>query len=133
MTGQGSALLERQATRRAVLAGAVLLVAAVLPVSAVDSGPVVCPVRRLTGRPCPGCGLTRSLNRTLHGRLGQAAAAHPAGPAAAALLGAWALTGPVHAGTVLDPRTWTTSRARRASFGLTAVAWLAWAGWRAFS
>lgn len=131
MTSRAVPSLEREASRRAVLAGAVLLAAAVLPVSAVDSGPVLCPVRRLTGRPCPGCGLTRSLNRSAHGRLGSAVAAHPAGPAAAAVLGAWALTGPAHAETALDPRTWTTTRARRAALALTALTWLAWACWRA--
>jgi uncharacterized protein DUF2752 len=43
-----------------------LLAAAALPENAVDDGPIVCPFRRLTGRPCPACGLTRSWSAALH-------------------------------------------------------------------
>ena len=48
-----------------------LLLAAVPP-SALDRGPVLCPIRRLTGRPCPGCGMTRALSAALHGDLRRA-------------------------------------------------------------
>jgi hypothetical protein len=36
------------------------------------SGPTVCPFRRLTGLPCPGCGLTRSWVAFAHGDVGDA-------------------------------------------------------------
>ncbi len=41
----------------------------------------VCPVRRLTGIPCPSCGLTRSFVAIGNGDLGTAFAFHPLGPA----------------------------------------------------
>ncbi len=47
---------------------------------AVDGLPSVCAFRRLTGLPCPGCGLTRSWVLTAHGRLGHASERHPFGP-----------------------------------------------------
>ena len=39
---------------------------------AVEGLPSVCAFRRLSGLPCPGCGLTRSWVLTAHGRLGHA-------------------------------------------------------------
>ncbi|MBT0565600.1 DUF2752 domain-containing protein [Williamsia sp. CHRR-6] len=57
----------------AAAAGAAALVAAaVIPESLSSSGPIMCPVRLLTGLPCPGCGLTRSWIATAHGDLGAA-------------------------------------------------------------
>jgi hypothetical protein len=41
--------------------------------------PLVCPLRALTGVPCPLCGMTTSLDQTFHGHLGAALAANPAG------------------------------------------------------
>lgn len=41
---------------------------------------MLCPFRRLTGLPCPTCGLTRSWSAALHGRLGESVAFHPLGP-----------------------------------------------------
>lgn len=38
-----------------------------------------CVWHRLTGRPCPGCGLTRSVTAVLHGQWGQAWHCHPFG------------------------------------------------------
>ena len=39
-----------------------------------------CPFRRVTGLPCPTCGLTRSWNAALHGRLRESLVLHPLGP-----------------------------------------------------
>ncbi len=101
-----------------------MLGAAVLvPVSRVDAGPALCPVRRAIGRPCPGCGATRSLVRLVHGDLHGAVTAHPLGPGLGVLLLAWTVTGARSAGTPLDPARW---RPRPA---LLAVAGLVWAGW----
>ncbi|WP_370289303.1 DUF2752 domain-containing protein [Nocardioides sp.] len=61
-------------------------VAAVLPDSSIDSGPVICPFRRLTGLPCPGCGLTRSWVHLMHGDLPAAFAVHWFGPLFAAFV-----------------------------------------------
>ena len=43
-----------------------------------------CPLRRLTGRRCPACGLTTAVSAALRGRVRQAAALHRLGPATAA-------------------------------------------------
>ncbi len=40
-----------------------------------------CLFRRLTGRPCPACGMTRSIVLTLNGRIGAAWKVNFAGPA----------------------------------------------------
>ncbi len=41
----------------------------------------VCSFRRLTGRPCPTCGMTRSIVLTLNGQIGAALRVNFAGPA----------------------------------------------------
>jgi hypothetical protein len=48
--------------------------------------PHVCLVRSLTGLPCPGCGLLRSLRATFGGDLASGWAFHAAGPVLAFLL-----------------------------------------------
>ena len=103
-----------------------LALAATTPVARVDTGPVVCPVRRATGRPCPGCGGTRSLVRLLHGDLRGSAAAHPLGPALGLLLVAWAAGGRRTTGTPIDPGRWRLTPPVVALL----VGWLAWAAWR---
>jgi len=45
-----------------------------------------CLVRRATGVPCPGCGLTRAFDRLAEADLAGAVAAHPLAPAIAAEL-----------------------------------------------
>jgi len=62
------------------LAGAAILIAWLVPAGRLDRGPVLCPFRRLTGLPCPTCGLSRSWSAVLHGRLGDSVAFHPLGP-----------------------------------------------------
>lgn len=84
---------------------------------------MLCPVRRTTGRRCPGCGGTRSLVRLVHGDLRGAAAAHPLGPPLGVLLLAWSLTGARSAGTALDPQRW------RLRPVVAVAAALLWAGW----
>ena len=56
-----------------------------------QGGPVICVFHNLTGAPCPGCGLTRSVCALVHGRWGQAIGQHPLGPLVALLIvGIWA-------------------------------------------
>lgn len=50
-----------------------------------------CPLRALTGIPCPGCFLTRAVAASLHGDLATAVHWHPIGPVAALLLIVWSV------------------------------------------
>lgn len=56
-------------------------------------GPVLCPLRALTGIPCPTCGLTRSVCATLHGQWEAALDLHPLGPVVVVLAIALAILG----------------------------------------
>lgn len=57
-----------------------IVVAAALPADHIENGPVLCLFRRLTGLPCPGCGLTRSWVYLMHGDLTHAFLSNPFGP-----------------------------------------------------
>ena len=50
-----------------------------------------CPIRHLTGIPCPGCYLTRSIVFSLSGDLGSALNHHVLGPPAATVLVIWSI------------------------------------------
>ena len=52
---------------------------------------ISCPLRALTGLPCPGCFLTRAVAASLHGDLATAVYWHPIGPVAAVLLIVWSV------------------------------------------
>lgn len=72
----------RSATSAEILAGGgVVAFAAAFAFSpeGIEDGPVLCPFRRLTGLPCPGCGLTRSWVYAAHGWWREAFLAHPFG------------------------------------------------------
>jgi hypothetical protein len=65
--------------RDAVIASGVMLGAAlVLPALPGEPG-APCPLRTLTGIPCPLCGMTTSVEATVHLNLADALAANPAG------------------------------------------------------
>jgi hypothetical protein len=106
--------------RRAV--AAILVAAAiVLPRTVVRGSPVICPFRRLTGLPCPSCGLSRSWQAAAHLRLRDSLGYHPLG--AATLLGAVAFA--------LDGRGATPRIAERRDLQLSAgVLWIAVWLWR---
>ena len=72
----------------AVAAGAVVLAPTLLRPG--GHGPVLCPMRRITGVWCPTCGMTRAIGWLAHGDLHQALRYHPLAPLfiiEAALLG----------------------------------------------
>lgn len=62
---------------------ALFLVSACLPLPGADGRidhlPSVCPFHRLTGLPCPGCGLTRAFVCLAHGRFMESLHWHPIG------------------------------------------------------
>jgi hypothetical protein len=71
--------LEVPDTRDLRFAGGLMLAAAVV-LPAIPGHPgLPCPLRTLTGVPCPLCGMTTSVEATVHFHLGDALAAAPAG------------------------------------------------------
>jgi len=60
-------------------AAAALLAAFLIPDGGIEDGPIICPFRRLTGLPCPGCGLTRAWVHLAHGQWQESFLAHPFG------------------------------------------------------
>jgi hypothetical protein len=93
-------------------AGAAMLAASYAVPLAPDVGPL-CPLRRLTGVPCPFCGLTTGVVSTSHGHVAAGLSANPLAPllVVATLAGwlAWALT--------------RTGRVRRPGWEPSAAAW----------
>jgi Protein of unknown function (DUF2752) len=61
-----------------LLAGAALLAPTLLKPGA--HGPVLCPLRRVTGVWCPTCGMTRAVAWMVHGDLHQSLRYHPLAP-----------------------------------------------------
>ena len=97
-----------------------------------SSGPEVCPFRRLTGLPCPGCGLTRSWVSLMHGDVSNAFSFNLFGPlllvltAVAVVIALWSLV--LRDGAPLDrTRSWLSVRV---VVGFVAV-WLGYGVFRA--
>ena len=94
--------------------------------------PLACAFRRATGLPCPTCGLTRSTVLTLHGNLGPAWRAMPAGPVF--VLGALGIALALVGHAALEPGwrpAWRLSTRRwiaRAGLAYGAVAVVMWLG-----
>jgi hypothetical protein len=63
-------------------AGAAMLAAAVVLPALPGHPHLFCPLRTFTGIPCPLCGMTTSVEASVHGHLAHALAANPAGPIA---------------------------------------------------
>ena len=109
-------MIDRRAVAAILVAGAVLL-----PRTLVRDSPVICPFRRVTGMPCPACGLTRSWQAAAHFDLRGSLDDHPFG--AATLLGALAFS--------LDERDRGPRLTERRDVQLSAAAlWVASWLWR---
>ncbi len=118
-------------TTTLVAAGAAVALGAAFLISPdhVEDGPVICPFRRLTGLPCPGCGLTRSWVYLAHGQWHDGFTAHPFGIVAVAA--AVALVVAVVVALVRRAPPPDLDRVvRRPWVAAVVVAWLAFAGAR---
>jgi hypothetical protein len=85
-----------------------------------------CPLRALTGVPCPGCGMTRLADAVAHGRVGVAADADLAGVAILAVLAVLGITYLVRVVIRKDePPGWMRSPLLLVGIGaLVAVHWI---------
>jgi len=89
-------------------------------------GPIVCPLRLVTGLPCPGCGLVRAFVATAHGDLHDAFALNAFGPiawAALAIFVAW------YGAELVARRSLGFQRSlakARSGLILLAAAWIGW-------
>jgi hypothetical protein len=96
------------------LGAAMLTLGAVLPHVAPAPG-LPCPLRTVTGMPCPLCGMSTSVEATCAGHLRQAVAANPVGLLAVAV-----------AGVLLLRSGWRGVRLPVAPLALVAVVSWAW-------
>ena len=62
------------------IGAAVLLAGGAVLQAVPEHATPACPLRALTGIPCPLCGMTTSVEATVHGDLADAFATNPAGP-----------------------------------------------------
>ena len=105
------------------------MVGAVYPAAVAHTGwpGLPCPLRTLTGVPCPFCGMTTATVAMAHGAWGSAAAANPLVYLLAVLV---AGTVPVllarAAGVASGPRPWPEAIRRRARWAVAVVVGLSW-------
>jgi hypothetical protein len=86
-----------------------------------------CPLRTLTGVPCPFCGLTTATVALTHGSWAAAAAASPLAYLVAGLAIATApLLVARAAGRATAPRAWSQAARRRAGWSVALVVALSW-------
>ena len=88
-----------------------LVVVGAVVLAAHAAGIVLCPLRRFTGIPCPGCGSTRAAMLLLRGEFAAAVAMNPLAVVLFALVPAWWL--------LFRRRKW--SRGAKATFLIIAV------------
>ncbi len=105
------------------------MVASIYPLIMTHTGGqgLPCPLRTLTGVPCPFCGLTTATVALAHGHWGTAAATSPLAYLAAALTVGMAPVLVVRStGLASQPRPWSPAARRRMSWAMTGVVALSW-------
>jgi hypothetical protein len=86
-----------------------------------------CPLRTLTGVPCPFCGMTTATVAISHGRWGSAAAASPlVYPVAALVAGTIPVLLARSAGWAPGPRPWPEAVRRRTRWAVAVLIALSW-------
>jgi hypothetical protein len=86
-----------------------------------------CPLRTLTGVPCPFCGLTTATVALTHGNWAAAALANPLAYLAAGLaIGTAPVLVARAAGRAAEPRAWPAGARRRLRWALAVVVALSW-------
>lgn len=86
-----------------------------------------CPLRTLTGVPCPFCGLTTATVALTHGNWAAAVAANPLACLAAGLaIGTAPVLVARAAGRAAEPRSWSAATRRRVRWSLAVVVALSW-------
>jgi hypothetical protein len=113
----------------AAIAWAILVGALLLPPSGV--GLPLCPSRLLSGAPCPGCGLTRSVTNLVRGDVAQSWRYNPFGIVALALA-LWFALSPCILGASVRERI-SNSRLARGAGLIVLVLFVAHGAWRAWS
>jgi Protein of unknown function (DUF2752) len=71
---------------RLALIGAAAFAGSMVPRAVVAHGPTTCPIRRITGYPCPTCGMVRSWHSLVQLEPGRALRDHPFGPIVLAVM-----------------------------------------------
>src|SRR6266566_6605657 len=109
-------------------AGAAMLGAVYPAVTAHTAWPgLPCPLRTLTGVPCPICGMSTATVAVSHSEWGSAAAANPLVYLAAALvLGTIPVLLARAAGLAPGPRPWPEARRRRVRWAMAVLVGLSW-------